>query len=57
MLLLGQIAEESDFVLARGFPLVVRLESRLEVRLDVHVEGLGLELRVRRVVHAGHRFR
>jgi hypothetical protein len=57
VLLLGQIAEESDFVLARGFPLVVRLESRLEVRLDVHVEGLGLELRVRRVVHAGHRFR
>ena len=56
VLLFGQFAEEPDFVLARRFPLVVRLERRFEVRLDVDVEGLGLELRVRWVVHTWHRF-
>ena len=56
MLLLGQCAEPVDFVLARRFPLVIRLERRLEVRLDVDVECLGLKLTIGGVVDAGNRF-
>ena len=56
VLLLGKLAEESDFVFAGRFPLVIRFECRLEVRFDVHVECLGFELRVRRIVDAWYRF-
>ena len=56
-LLLGECAEEIDLLLAGRLPLVVRLESALEVRFDIYVEGLRLNLRVGRVVDARHRLR
>ena len=54
-LLFGEGAEEVDLLGAGGPPLVIRLERRLEVRLDVHVERLRLQLAVRRVVHTRDR--
>ena len=56
-LLLRERAEEINLFLAGRLPLVVRLKRALQVRLDVHVERLRLQLRIRRVVHARHRLR
>ena len=53
-LLFGQSSEEVDFVGAWGSPLVVGLESGLEVRLNVHIKGLGLQLTIGWVVHTRH---
>ena len=52
MLFLGELAEELDLLFARRFPIIVRLECALEVRLNVHVECLRFQLTVRRVVDA-----
>lgn len=56
MLLFGQLAEEINLAFVRRTPLVISLEGRLEVCLDVHVECLGLKLGIRRIVHARDRF-
>jgi hypothetical protein len=52
VLLLGELTEELDLLLARGFPIIVRLERALQVRLNVHVECLRFQLTVRRIVDA-----
>lgn len=53
VLLLRQGAEEVDFVLRSRLPLVIRLECRLEVRFDIHIERLRLKLTIGWVVDAG----
>ena len=55
MLLLGEGTEEVDLVLAGGAPLVPSFEGAFEVRLNVHIESLGLKLTIRGVVNAGYR--
>ena len=57
MLLLRELTEELDLLLARRFPIIVRLERALQMRLNVHVECLRFQLTVRRVVHARDRLR
>lgn len=42
LLLLGERAEEVNLLFARRLPGVVRFESALQMRLDVHVERLRL---------------
>ena len=42
LLFLRECAEETDFLLAWRFPLVIRFKCALQVRLDVHVKGLRL---------------
>ena len=54
LLLFGQCAEEADFLLARWLPLVVRFECALEMGLNIDIECLRFEARVRRVVDAWH---
>lgn len=44
LLLLRESAEEINLLLAGWLPLIVRLESALKVRLDVHIECLRLYL-------------
>ena len=56
-LLFGQSSEEVDFVGAWGPPLVVSFKGGLEVRLNVHIKGLGFQLTIGWVVHARHRLR
>ena len=43
-LLLGELAEEVYFLLVRWLPGVVGPKGAFQVGLDVHVEGLGLQL-------------
>ena len=42
LLLFSERTEECNLLRARRLPLIVRLKGALEVRLDVHIEGLGL---------------
>ena len=49
-LFLGEGSEEVDLLLAGCLPLVVGLECVLKMLLDVHIERLGLKLRVWRIV-------
>ena len=51
MLFFRQLAEELDLLLGGWLPVIIRLERRLQVCFDVHIKGLGLQLRIRRVVH------
>jgi hypothetical protein len=57
VLLLGEGAEEVDLVFAGGLPLVICFEGGLEVRFDVHIECLRLELTIGGVVDAGNGLR
>ena len=50
-LLFGEGGEESNFLFAGRFPLIVRFESGLQVSFDVYIEGLGLYSGIGRVVH------
>ena len=46
LLLFGQCAEKSDFLLAWRLPLVVWFECALKVRFDVDVKRLRFEVRI-----------
>ena len=56
MLLLCDFTEELDLLLRSRLPVIIRLERRLQMRLNIHVEGLRLELAVRRVVDTRNDF-
>ena len=54
LLLFSKLSEEIYLVLGWGLPLIVALECALQVSLNIHIECLGLQLRVWRIVDAGH---
>ena len=49
---LGELSEEPNFLLAGWLPLIIRFECALQVRFDIDIKRLRLQMRVRRVIHA-----
>ena len=55
-LLLGEFSEEIYLFLGGWFPIIVCFEGALQMGLYVHIEGLGLELRIWWVINTRDRF-
>ena len=56
MLLLCDFTEELDLLLRSRLPVVISFECTLQMRFNIHVKGLRLELAVRRVVDTRNDF-
>ena len=55
-LLSRQFPEELYFFLTGWLPIIVGLEGGFQMRFNIYIKCLWLELRVWRVVHARNRF-
>ena len=54
-LLRGELSEEIYLFLRSWFPIIVCFEGALQMGLYIHIEGLGLELRIWWVINTWNR--